>query len=315
VTCPICRDGNVSEMLILHDDRYGYRQQIQVMRCDSCGHKYGSPSLAVDTIGTIYTNYYQRQAIDPANFEPYVPDGKWKGWLNGDPSSAAHWVPEKVRVLDIGCGLGSYVAFHAARGCDAHGIDADANVRAIAEQHRLNIRVGLFHHEDYPARSFDYVTMDQVFEHVTDPLATLKDVREVLKPGGYLVMSTPNANGWGGRLFGKKWLNWHVPYHQQFISRRSMAVLAEKAGFEIERMSTKTQSAWLIYQIAHLLTYPAMGEASVFWAPQKSRQRLHQFVMLKLIMATRLTFIPQLITRFFDLIGHGDNYLVILRKV
>lgn len=314
VACPICCCEDLSVQYPLHDDRYGCRQAARLMLCGACGHKFLNPPLEAKDLETLYTRYYQRDAIDPADFEPYKLPGKFRGWLEGDFSSAANWVPGDVRVLDIGCGLGANVAFHASRGCDAHGVDADANVRVIAEKYNLNVRVGLFDPKNYESGYFDYVTMDQVFEHVSDPLSTLTNVRDVLKSGGCLVISTPNANGWGRKLFGRRWLNWHVPYHQQFVSRQSMTLLAEKTGFAVERMVTTTRSAWLIFQIAHLLTYPSMGDASVFWAPKKGKLRLHQLVLLKLIMATRLTLVPQLITRLFDYMGHGDNYLVILRK-
>src|SRR5690606_2703682 len=149
-----------------------------------------------------------------------------------------------------GCGWGANVAFHASRGCDAHGIDADENVRAVAQRYGLKIRVGLFCDSDYEPEFFDYVTMDQVVEHVADPMTTLSQVHAVLKAGGRFVISTPNADGWGASLFRSKWINWHAPYHQQFPTVRSMALMAERTGFIVESMTTVTRSAWLAYQIA-----------------------------------------------------------------
>ena len=312
--CPICGFKTPVELYALHDDRYGYPQEVRLSVCTDCGHRFADPPLRADVLQTIYTKYYQRDAIDPAQFKPYHAAGKVRSWLSGDLSSAARWVPAGVRILDIGCGFGGNVAFHANRGCEAHGIDADANVRLVAERFGLSVRVGLFDPGNYQPAYFDYVTMDQVIEHVSDPVATLSDVRKVLKPGGHLVVSTPNANGWGTRFFGRRWLNWHVPYHQQFISAKSLDLLANKTGFVVERVSTISRSAWLIYQVAHLLTCPQPGVASVFWAPKKQKPGPFQFVMLKVVMATRLTLIPQLATRLFDSLGIGDNYLVILRK-
>lgn len=315
MACPVCAQEHLDELYTLCDDRYGYPDDVCLTVCKDCGHKFADPPLGADVLQTLYTGYYQRDTIDPAQFKPYKAPGGLLSWLNGDFSSAARWVPNDVRVLDIGCGLGANVAFHADRGCEAHGIDADANVRFVAEKFGLNVRVGVFESKDYKPDYFDFVTMDQVIEHVSNPVATLTDVRKVLKPNGYLIMSTPNANGWGARLFGRKWLNWHVPYHQQFIFGRSMNLLAQKTGFVVERMSTITRSAWLIYQLAHLLTYPAQGVPSIFWAPKKNRLRLDQVVMLKLVMATRLTLVPQLVTRLFDSVGLGDNYLIVLKKI
>lgn len=312
--CPVCGGTAVGGLFTARDDRYGYPDDVRIAVCRDCDHKFVDPPQTEQQVGTLYTRYYQREALDPRRFRPYEPPGRLRGWLDGDASSAATHVPRNVRVLDIGCGMGANVAFHASRGCDAHGVDADANVQAVARSQGLNIRVGLFASSDYADDWFDYVTMDQVFEHVGDPLATLSDIRKVLKQGGRLAISTPNANGWGARLFGKKWINWHAPYHQQFFSRTSVGILARRAGFEVEALATVTRSAWLTYQIAHLLAYPAPGSASIFWAPKKSRLRIHQAVFLKLVMATRLTLLPQLLTRLFDALELGDNFVIVLRK-
>jgi 2-polyprenyl-3-methyl-5-hydroxy-6-metoxy-1,4-benzoquinol methylase len=315
VACPICDGKGLSTLFALYDDRYGYNQDVRLMACADCGHKFSDALLEENVLARLYTEYYPRATFDPENFSAYREAVGVVDWLNGDCSSAARWVPPWVRVLDIGCGLGENVSFHARRGCDACGVDADKNVEIVAKKYGLNVRVGLFDPANYKSGYFDFVTMDQVIEHVSDPVATLMDVRDVLRPGGHLVMSTPNANGWGARLFGRRWLNWHVPYHQQFISECSMSLLAQKTGFVVERMSTITRSAWLIYQLAHLLTYPAQGVPSIFWAPKKNRLRMDQVVMLKLVMATRLTLVPQLMTRLFDSIGLGDNYLIVLKKI
>ena len=314
MTCPICDSKDVRPLFRLFDDRYGYPRDVDLVICGSCGHKFSARPLDSGEIARIYTDYYQRGTLGEGGYAPYQEPNRLWGWLNGELSSAARWVPPGVRVLDIGCGSGSYVGYHAGRGCDAHGVDADRNVGVIAEKYGLKIRTGVFDPSDYIREYFDYVTMDQVIEHVTDPLATLAGVWQVLKPDGCCVMSTPNANGWGAKMFGAKWLNWHVPYHQQFFTRQSLALAAIKTGFAVERMSTVTPSVWLVFQMAHLLTYPTRGRASLFWAPQSSRRRLDQVLMMKLLMVTRFTVLPQLITRFFDGRGMGDNYLLILRK-
>lgn len=313
--CPICSSTNVSTICQLYDDRYGYPKDVQMMICADCGHRFSDQPLEPKVIAALYTDYYQRSTIDPESFSAYHEPNRLVGWLNGDYSSAARWVPAGVRVLDIGCGLGWNVAYHAARGSDAHGVDADRNAKVIADKYDLKISIGLFDPNKYDPNYFDYVTMDQVIEHVTNPVETLEGVWHVLKMDGHCIVSTPNANGWACRVFGRKWLNWHVPYHQQFFSERSISLLAENTGFVVESIQTVTRSVWVVYQIAHLLAYPQKGRPSLFWTYRSSRLRLHHRLMLKLIMATRFSLLPQLLSRLFDAIGIGDNYLIVLKKV
>lgn len=76
--------------------------------------------------------------------------------------------------------------------------------------------------------------MDQVIEHVTNPLDILTGINSILKPNGICILSTPNSNGWGAKIFGKKWINWHAPYHLHHFSKQSIEILSKRAGFEIE---------------------------------------------------------------------------------
>jgi SAM-dependent methyltransferase len=222
-------------------------------------------------------------------------------------------VPKNVRVLDIGCGFGNTLAYHQARGCDVWGVEADENIRRVAEKYGFNVHVGLFDPSRYEPNSFDYVTLDQVIEHMTNPLETLRGVAKVLKPQGTAILSTPNVGGWGATVFGRRWINWHTPYHLQFFSQTSMRLAAQQAGLIVERSTTITPSPWLHYQWIHLLTYPSEGTPSIFWAPHGTWSSMKRFARKTLAIAHRRK-IDHMITRVFDALGVGDNRLFFLRK-
>ena len=166
----------------------------------------------------------------------------------------------------------------------------------------------------FKSEMFDYVTLSQVLEHVTDPLHTLNEIATVLKPGGMVIISMPNASGWGARVFGRKWINWHVPYHLQFFSNASMLVAAKQAGLELVKSRTVTSSNWLIHQIIHLLEYPEQGTPSAYWSKQREKTSIGRKLMRRAVSSTRLLLIPQLLTRIMDIAQLGDNRIIILRK-
>jgi 2-polyprenyl-3-methyl-5-hydroxy-6-metoxy-1,4-benzoquinol methylase len=261
----------------------------------------------------LYTDYYPRSSYVLEQYRPHKELKGFAAWLAGEYSSAFRWVPEGVRILDIGCGFGETLGYHKARGCDVYGVEADENIRRVAEKFGFNVHVGLFDPMIYEPGFFDYVTLDQVVEHVNDPLETLRGVRQVLAPEGRVIISTPNAEGWGARVFGRRWINWHAPYHRQFFSVPSMRTAAEEAGLVLEEVKTVTNSAWLHFQWLHLMLYPKMGEPSLLWSPRAKRgvgvKSLTK--MMELLHATKLN---HLITRFFDSCGWGDNRLFFLRK-
>jgi 2-polyprenyl-3-methyl-5-hydroxy-6-metoxy-1,4-benzoquinol methylase len=262
--CPVCSNA-VRHYKTLFDDRYGYPGLFQLTRCDHCGHMSLQTTFSPGSLTRLYTDYYTRSAIRLEDYHPHKEVSGFRAWLNGERCSAYAWVPENVRVIDIGCGFGETLGYHKERGCEVYGVEADENIRRVAERYGFKVHVGLFDPDLYEPGSFDYVTMDQVIEHMSNPVEALRGVARVLKPGGVAILSTPNANGWGARLFGRYWINWHAPYHLHHFSGKSMAMAAEQAGMALEQVRIITSSEWLFYQWIHLVTFPKMGVPSSFW--------------------------------------------------
>lgn len=310
--CPVCF-GECKLFFDLYDDRYGYLGIYPLLKCPSCGHKSLKGEFSEELLKKLYSEYYPRSVLKLESYK--VPEEKsgFFAWLNGEKSSAFRWVPKNVRVLDIGCGFGESLGYYKSRGCDAYGVEADENIRRVAERFGYKVHIGLFNPDIYEPDFFDYVTMAQVIEHVTDPVETLKGVARVLKPGGNAILSTPNSNGWGARVFGRRWINWHVPYHLQHFSINSMKIAAEKAGMELKEYRTITSSEWLFYQWLHLITYPKMGEPSDFWSG-RVHHSLKKRLLAKLAIGVHLCKINHLVTRIFDAFSMGDNFVFVLHK-
>lgn len=284
------------------------------MRCQQCGHTFLHCHLSSSQLTELYTNYYPRKSFDIAKYKPHAEQGGFSAWFNGLGGSAFRWVPPNVRVLDVGCGFGESLGFHAARGCDVYGVEADQNIRRVVETFGYKVHVGLFDDKVYEQDYFDFITMDQVIEHVADPISTLRGVARILKPGGTAILSTPNVHGWGARLFGKRWINWHSPYHLQLFTRQSMRLAAQEAGLLLTEVKTLTNSEWLAYQWIHLVTYPKPGEPSWFWSPNKSGPVLHEKLLVKCFSILHKARINHWITRFFDGLAIGDNFVFVLKR-
>ena len=310
--CQICI-SDLIESYKLFDDRYGFHGIFTLFFCPNCKHRVLDAHFSGDEIQNLYSNYYPRSTFSIDDFSAARETRGVGTWLNGDKRSAYAWVPKNVRVLDIGCGFGKALAYHKARGCDVYGVEVDENIRRVADKFGFKVQVGLFEPDQYEPEFFDYVTLDQVIEHVTDPIETLRGVARVLKPGGVAILSTPNSNGWAARLFGSRWINWHAPYHIQHFSRASMLIAAKKAGLRFENVRTLTSSEWLHYQWNHALTFPSMGEPSPFWSPKANRVLRDKLIqgILRLLHRTKFNHI---LTRVLDAFGISDNFLFFLRK-
>ena len=224
MNCPICHSNEIKVVMQTYDDRYGYPGKFVLLQCCKCHHSFLDCELSSMQLTDLYTNYYPRKDLDIESYKSHCEVLGFSAWFNGLKSAAFRWVPKNVRVLDIGCGFGQSLGYHTERGCDVYGVEADENISRIVDKFNFKVNVGLFDDRNYETNFFDYVTLDQVIEHMTEPSLTLKGVARILKQDGTVILTTPNANGWGARIFRRRWINWHSPYHLHFFSLESFLV-------------------------------------------------------------------------------------------
>jgi 2-polyprenyl-3-methyl-5-hydroxy-6-metoxy-1,4-benzoquinol methylase len=148
----------------------------------------------------------------------------------------------RMRILDVGCGTGLNAARLAASGHEVVGIDLSP--RAIEkfrakgfEGSVVDIEAGPL---PLPPASFDLVYASEVIEHCVDTVGALSSMHSVLKPGGLLLLSTPNSAFWAYRLLGvvgRTPSEYQHPGHVRFFSKRSLVAALETAGFSIVAVS------------------------------------------------------------------------------
>jgi SAM-dependent methyltransferase len=199
-------------------------------------------------------------------------------------------------------------------------VEADPNVAVIAQRYGLKVHIGSIHDNPFPGQVFDLITLNQVIEHVPDPAALLRVVRDRLAPGGCIVLSFPNVSSWQRRLSGTRWINWHVPYHQHHFNRRSFALLARQQGYEVVNARSITPNLWTLLQLRAMGRAPDEGVASEAWqsGPASGAGRPSFARRLKNALRRRLRTVAGgllvVVNRIVDRLGAGDSLLVVLKK-
>lgn len=96
--------------------------------------------------------------------------------------------------VDCGCGAGEYVASLAEAGATAVGVEIEAAKlrRGVGSRARRRLLRGDIQHLPLPSGAFDLALVNEVLEHVPDDRAALRDVFRVLRPGGRIVIFSPN---------------------------------------------------------------------------------------------------------------------------
>ena len=145
-------------------------------------------------------------------------------------------LPAGARLLDYGCGDGSYLETRRGSGLVLAGYEADA-----AQARRLTERLALPVHSDLAGLlgeaegTQDAVTMHFVVEHLTDLDLGFEAARRLLKPEGCFYFVVPHEDSLEARLFGRRWHNLDPPRHVSFPARAHVAELAARHGFRLER--------------------------------------------------------------------------------
>lgn len=121
-----------------------------------------------------------------------------------------------ARVLDVGCGLGAYVAAFAADGAHAFGVDVDAEklVEAQRAKNLTRLTCAVSEALPFPDDFFDAVLLHEVIEHVADDAQTIREAHRVCKPGGCVILFAPNRLypfETHGAYFGTRYVFGNIP--------------------------------------------------------------------------------------------------------
>lgn len=324
-TCIACGSSTAVFIDRIWDDRYGCPGVFSVRQCGSCGQMVTTPRLTEADLPALYSQYYPRRNIDFDALEKESAlvgqkHARFKRWLAGTDNQGHYLARPGQRVLDIGSGSCLSLLELRQLGVEPFGVEADPNVAVIAQRYGLNVHIGSIHNDPFPGQVFDLITLNQVIEHVPDPAALLRVVRDRLAPGGRIVLSFPNVSSWQRRLSGIRWINWHAPYHQHHFNRRSFALLARQQGYEVVSARSVTPNLWTLLQLRAMGRAPDEGVASEAWqsGPASGAERPSFARRVKNALLRRLRTVAGgllvVVNRIVDRLGAGDSLLVVLKK-
>lgn len=165
--------------------------EYRIEECDRCGSFYQAAVAGPDLIELIYDQWVD-QVEDPSQIPTHAFDTA-NPRLSRDGHelmAAASYLGlplNEMRTLDFGMGFGLWATIARDLGCDSHGTDLSRGRMDMARSRGITTveTLGKYH----------FINSEQVFEHLTDPLAVMTQLSEALLPGGVLKVSVPSARG------------------------------------------------------------------------------------------------------------------------
>jgi 2-polyprenyl-3-methyl-5-hydroxy-6-metoxy-1,4-benzoquinol methylase len=169
-----------------------------------------------------------------------------------------------IKILDVGCSNGSFVFIANNLGLQAEGVDPSEKAVNDGIKRGLKLHLGLLNDVAFDDNSFDVITLHEVIEHISEPIALLNECARILRPNGILLIGTGNTDSWTRRIRKNKWdffdMNHHGG-HISFFSPKSLKQLASQTGFSVVKVIThavkfyeKNELPLVLYRIIKLFT-------------------------------------------------------------
>lgn len=233
IVCNLCGANN-SEIVF----EKGRAQAARIVRCRHCGLMYASP---------------RAHPVDHEDYEQAPVEGLLKGVMI-DPEHRFRWryekekgqvrdfeptrqtlrrlYPQGGRMVEVGSGLGYLLRSFKDEGWDVQGVDPWRELPPhTQETHGITTIPTTLEKASLPDASADVVILLHVIEHVPDPVATLREIHRVLKPGGHVVVETPRYDTLMFRLLRHRERSVKCEGHVYFFTFDSLRRTYQKAGF------------------------------------------------------------------------------------
>jgi SAM-dependent methyltransferase len=242
-------------------------KEFDIIACGPCGFRHVVPLPDPAELDGVYREEYY--TLEKPNFIAYAQeDQEWAELAQTDRLAIfERLLPrERRRLLDIGCGPGWFLKTAKERGWQVRGIEPSRQAAAHARSLGIEMVEGFFSARSAPALgNFDTVHLNNVLEHVPNPIEVLTLARDVLSPGGLLCVNVPNdftpfQRSAAAALSLSEW--WVAPpHHLNYFDFDSLAALYQRLGFtSLERTTSFPMEQFLMMGLDYT-TDPALGRA------------------------------------------------------
>jgi len=275
--CPLCRSRSGVPFITGFDRLYPRAQNHDYLRCTSCGLIRISPMPDTESIASLYGGDYdphgdvskddlERRLTRP--FNRFL-IRHWFGKRQAPSKVVRHLTaplrrlgmrdtltPQgECRLLDVGCGSGGWLYKHQLLGWNAQGVELVPGARERATALGLDVYLGDIFAVPLGQR-FDVISFRSVLEHLPNPIETMERARQLLAPGGKVLVIVPNADSWGFSRYGVHWYPLDPPRHLLQFTPTTLGLLGEKAAMKLAFIRTEASPRWILYSRINARVFP-----------------------------------------------------------
>lgn len=218
--CPACASEN-------RRDQFTNPVGFQFSECAECGTVYMDPVPTDESLGRLYNHesytFHWTDAQGGQDEETFDYENVLS--LLGDRSA------EKKNLLDVGCASGGFLET-CRNEFEADGVELNADTAQLARERGFDVTTGTLSNIDRPGH-YDVITMRQLVEHITEPVALMQESRRLLKPGGIVYLNTPNPDSASFHRLRSQHCHVSSFAHVSLLTKEGLSRVAERAGLKL----------------------------------------------------------------------------------
>ncbi|MDQ6814868.1 MAG: class I SAM-dependent methyltransferase [Bacteroidota bacterium] len=264
--CLCCGSAAISKVFTCKDYTVS-QEQFDVYKCSTCTFRFTQNVPAANYIGS----YYQS--------DQYVSHSDTKeGFINKAYHFIRNYTLKSKRnlvkktagadrgvLLDIGAGTGAFAHTMEQAGWKVTGLEPDDIARKKALDNYGLTLLELSHLDQTNADTFDAITLWHVLEHVHDLHRYLEKFMQVLKLSGRLIVAVPNYTCYDSFIYKECWAAYDVPRHLYHFSPKSMQILLEQKGFELEECKPMWFDSFYVSMLSEKYKFGKNKFIRAFW--------------------------------------------------
>jgi len=234
VNCALC--GEAKEELLMdvqntHGSHFITDERFKLVKCNNCGLIYLNPRPTKEGINRFYSKeYYVTKTIFLTKIIDY--------FFRLAKIRSINRYRRQGKLLDLGCGGGSFLWEIKKRGFEVYGVDPSFQACKLTRE-RLGENIFNVELEEchFPNDYFDVVTLWHVLEHLPNPNITLREIHRILKKDGILVLETPNIDSLSFKMFRKSCFHLDIPRHFYHWSSKTIKEMLNRHKFKVFKIS------------------------------------------------------------------------------
>jgi len=201
--------------------------RVPLYKCQSCSFVFAQDIPTSDDLKEYYKNYGKQQYLSPVTIARY------HQWLDQFES-----YKKTGRILDVGCGVGFFLAEAKKRGWQVYGTEFSDVLVDICREKGVEMSQGALSAETFRGIEFDVVLSIEVLEHINNPVEEIRYIKQLLRSNGLFFCTTPNFNGISRYWLGDKYNIIAWPEHLGYFTPRTLKKLFNSQQFKTKKVTT-----------------------------------------------------------------------------